>query len=142
MVYVDTSVLVAALTHESRTGEMQEWLAAQPVGGLAISDWVMTEFSAALSVKLRTGQLRSTERADVLSVFAELVEASFHVLPITRLDFRTAARFADQYVTGLRAGDALHLAVAADHGVRIGALDRTLVSAAEALGVSAALVGV
>ncbi len=54
-VYVDTSVLVAALTHESRTGEMQEWLAAQPVGGLAISDWVMTEFSAALSVKLRTG---------------------------------------------------------------------------------------
>lgn len=62
--------------------------------------------------------------------------------PITRLDFRTAARFADQYATGLRAGDALHLAVAADHGVRIGALDRTLVSAAEALGVSAALVEV
>ncbi len=87
-------------------------------------------------------QLRPTERADVLSVFAELVEASFHVLPITRLDFRTAARFADQYATGLRAGDALHLAVAADHGVRIGALDRTLVLAAEALGVSAALVEV
>ena len=137
LLYVDTSVLVAALTNESRTGEVQDWLAARPADELAISDWVITEFSSALSIKLRTGQLRPPDRADALSVFAELVEASFHVLPITRLDFRTAARFADQHTTGLRAGDALHLAVAANHGARIRALDRTLVSAAQTLGVSA-----
>lgn len=141
MVYIDTSVLVAALTRESFTSEAQNWLDTQQVGELVISDWVMAEFSAALSVKLRTGQLLSPERAEVLSVFMELVEASFHVLPVTHLDFRTAARFADQYATGLRAGDALHLAVAANHGARIGALDRGLVTAAEALGVSAFWVG-
>ena len=61
------------------------------------------------------------------------------MLALSRLDFRTAARFADQHTTGLRSGDALHLAVAANHGVRINALDRGLVRAAEALGVSATL---
>jgi predicted nucleic acid-binding protein len=139
VLYVDTSVLVAALTQEPRTPEIQEWLAAQPAGQLAVSDWVLTEFSAALSVKLRTGHLGLTDRAEALAVFAELIEASFHVLPISRLEFLTAARFADQHATGLRAGDALHLAVAANHGARIRALDHSLVAAAESLGVSAAL---
>ena len=139
MLYVDTSVLVAALTREPRTPAIQDWLAAQPAGNLAVSDWVLTEFSAALSVKLRMGHLTLPDRAEVLAVFAELIEHSFDVLPISRLEFRTAARFADQYGTGLRAGDALHLAVACNHGVRIRALDRRLVAAAEALGVSAAL---
>ncbi|HMM46331.1 MAG TPA: type II toxin-antitoxin system VapC family toxin [Candidatus Macondimonas sp.] len=139
MLYVDTSVLVAALTREPRTPEIQDWLAAQPAGQLAVSDWVVTEFSAALSVKLRLGHLTPLDRAEVLAVFAELVEGSFAVLAVSRLDFRTAARFADQHATGLRAGDALHLAVARNHGARIRALDRRLVTAAEALGVSAVL---
>jgi len=46
---------------------------------------------------------------------------------------------ADQYTTGLRAGDALHLAVAYNHGARVRTLDQTLVTAAGALGVSAEL---
>lgn len=137
MWYVDTSVLVAALTHEPRTEEVQEWLAAQAAGELALSDWVVTEFSAALSIKVRTGQVRPADRVDALAVFTEMVEMSFHVLPITHTDFRVAARFADQHATGLRAGDALHLAVAANHGARIRALDRALVAAAGKLGVSA-----
>lgn len=41
--------------------------------------------------------------------------------------------------TGLRAGDALHLAIAGNHGTRIRTLDHRLATAAEALGVSAAL---
>jgi uncharacterized protein len=139
LLYVDTSVLVAALTREARTGEIQEWLAARPAGHLGISDWVMTELSAALSMKLRAGELRATDRADALAVFAALVETSFHVLPVRREDFQLARRFADQHLTGLRAGDALHLAVAASHGTPIRALDRGLVSAAEVLGVSASL---
>jgi predicted nucleic acid-binding protein len=139
VLYIDTSVLVAALTREPRTSDIQDWLAAQPAGQLAVSDWVLTEFSSALSVKVRMGQLSPPDRAEVLAVFAELVEGSFEVLPVSRLDFRTAARFADQYATGLRAGDALHLAVARNHGTRIRALDRRLVAAAEALGVSAVL---
>ena len=63
MLYLDTSLLVAVLTHEARTAEMQEWLAAQAVDELIVSDWVVTEFSSALSVKVRTAQLSPAHRA-------------------------------------------------------------------------------
>jgi predicted nucleic acid-binding protein len=139
MLYLDTSLLVAVLTHEARTGEMQEWLAAQAVDELIVSDWVVTEFSSALSVKVRTAQLSPAHRAEALALFTSLVDASLTVLPVTRLDFRTAARFADQHETGLRAGDALHLAICANHGPRLQSLDGRLVRAAEALGIDARL---
>ncbi|EAR21963.1 type II toxin-antitoxin system VapC family toxin [Nitrococcus mobilis] len=138
MYYLDTSLLVAALTNEPRTLETQEWLAAQSPEELAISDWVVTEFSGALSVKVRTGQLSAAHRADALAVFVSLTQASFALLSASRLDFQTAARFADQYATGLRAGDAPHLAIAANHGAQVYSLDRQLLQAAKPLGVSAA----
>jgi hypothetical protein len=39
MLYLDTSVLVSALTNEADTGAVQDWLAAQVARDLAISDW-------------------------------------------------------------------------------------------------------
>ncbi|MGB5253990.1 MAG: type II toxin-antitoxin system VapC family toxin [Sedimenticolaceae bacterium] len=136
MLYVDTSVLVAALTNESRTAEMQDWLASQRSDDLVISDWVMTEFSAALSIKVRTHQIAPGHRAEALALFKEMSEHSLGVVAVSRLDFAAATRFADQYATGLRAGDALHLAIAANHGYRLVSLDRGLSDAALALGVS------
>jgi predicted nucleic acid-binding protein len=136
MLYVDTSVLVAALTNESRTTDMQKWLASQRPEDLVISDWVITEFSAALLLKVRTGQLAPAHRADALAVFRSITEASLEVVPVSRPDFAAAARFADQHATGLRAGDALHLAIAANHGYRLVSLDRGLSQAALTLGVS------
>ena len=97
---------------------------------------VITEFSGALSLKLRNRQLSTTNRADALAMFTTLTEASFSVLPLSRFEFHTAARFADQYTTGLCSGDALHLAVAANHGLKLCSLDRGLTEAAEILGVS------
>lgn len=139
MLYLDTSVLVAALTNEARTELMQVWLADQPVQELAISDWVITEFSAALSVKLRTEQLTARNRAEALALFTSLAEESFTRLPVSSRDFAAAARFADQFTTGLRAGDALHLAVAGNHGARLMTLDKRLANAASNIGVSAEL---
>lgn len=139
MLYLDTSLLVAALTNEVRTAAMQDWLAAQAPEHLVISDWVITEFSGALSLKVRAGQLTASQRAEVLAAFISLAERSFTVLPVSRLEFQMAARFADQYATGLRSGDALHLAITSSHGARLCSLDRLLVSAADALGVNAAL---
>ena len=137
MIYVDTSVLVAALTNEAQTARMQAWLGRQSTGDLGISEWVATEFSAALSMKVRGGFIDQRQRAEVLAKFTNLVADAFAMLPITTNQFRTAARFADQAATGLRAADALHLAVAADHGASIATLDRQLAKAATTLGVSA-----
>lgn len=139
MRYVDTSVLVAALTREAETARMQKWLAAQAAGELAVSAWVATEFSAALSIKLRSGDIDAAHRANALSTFAALCDQSFYVLEVTSASFRAAALFADQSRLGLRAGDALHLAVCAEYGGELCSLDRRLSAAGPALGVKTAL---
>jgi hypothetical protein len=136
MLYLDTSLVVAALTNETTTAEIQDWLARQSEHELVISDWVMTEFSSALSIKVRTGQLGSEHRADALAFFRSMAETTLTVIPISRSDFTAAARFSDRHETGLRAGDALHLAVVANHGFRLVSLDRLLNAAARELGVS------
>jgi uncharacterized protein len=118
---------------------VQIWLGRQPADELAISDWVATEFSSALSIKLRTGQIGATHRAEALAMLTRLAADSFFVVPVSRMQFRTAARFADQYVLGLRAGDALHLAICADQGATLCTLDRRLSGAGPALGVKTML---
>ncbi|KPV39949.1 twitching motility protein PilT [Thiohalorhabdus denitrificans] len=139
MLYLDTSLLVAALTNEPRTAEMQEWLANQDPADMVISDWVVTEFSGALSLKVRNGALPPEHRAEALAMFNSLVEESFARLSVSPQEFHTAARFADQHATGLRSGDALHLAIAANHGAHLRTLDQGLAEAARALGASVAL---
>jgi len=135
MLYLDTSLLVAALINETETERMQRWLGQQAEDDLAISDWVVTEFSSALSIKLRAGHIEPAHRADALAMFARLTTDNFLVVPVARLQFRTAARFADQHGLRLRAGDALHLAVCADHGATLCTLDRRLGDAGSVLGV-------
>ena len=139
MIYLDTSVLVAALIDENKTAQAQTWLANQPEGELAISEWVVTEFSSALSLKVRTGQINENHRAIVLATFTRLSTDSLHVLSLSGYHCRTAAHFADRHELGLRAGDALHLAVAVEHGATIVTLDRTMADAASALGIGALL---
>jgi predicted nucleic acid-binding protein len=92
-----------------------------------------------MAIKLRTGQIGLEQRAAALAIFNKLVAESFTVLGVTGGQFRTAAKFADQHALGLRAGDALHLAVASEHGATVHTLDRRLAEAGPALGVPAQL---
>ncbi|WP_367187042.1 PIN domain-containing protein [Neomegalonema sp.] len=49
------------------------------------------------------------------------------MLPVETAGFAAAARFSDQYALGLRAGEALHLAIAAETGATLVSLDKRLV---------------
>ena len=107
---------------------------------LRISDWVITEFASALSVKVRMGRLSAEHRTKASSLLTRLQGESIAVAPIAREHVQAAARFANQPELRLRAGDALHVAVAAELGATICTLNKRLAEAAVTLGVSAELV--
>lgn len=135
MHYLDTSLIVSALSNEAATDRAQAWLAVQAPADLLISDWTITEFSSAMSIKIRTGQITLEQRAATLAMFHRLLAETFTVATIGPAHYRTAARFVDQHSLGLRAGDALHLAAAADRGAVLHTLDQRLAGAGPALGV-------
>jgi uncharacterized protein len=135
ILYLDTSVLVAAHTAEPRTAEVQAWLQRKKSQTLAISDWVVAEFSAALAKKQRIGEIDAAYRAHALGEFRRVVLTATEALEVRRATFHLAARFAEDYATGLRAGDALHLAIASEHGALLHTLDERLAAAGPRLGV-------
>ncbi len=137
--YLDTSLLVALLTAEPHTEDAQRHLARSESVKTAISDWSFTEVSAALSIKIRLGKLSPQARADALGGLRRLVADSLDCLPVTGEDFRAAASLADQAEAGLRAGDALHLAVASRAGFTVHTFDRAMAKAADDLGLSCRL---
>lgn len=130
---------MASLANEAATHRVQTWLGRQQTGTLLISDWVVTELASALSIKVRTGELSAEDRARLASLFTRLRTESLTVSPLNRSHFATAARFVEQVSLGLRAADALHVAVAAEYSATLCTLDRRLAEAATILAVNAEL---
>ena len=135
MIYCDTSLLVTALSVEPRSPEVQRWLAEQAAGTLCISDWVVTEFSSAVALKLRRGEFTLEDGATALANWDTVRRERLTLLPVPQPAFALAARYCEMPAIGLRAADALHLAVAALGGHALATLDARLAEGAQAVGV-------
>jgi predicted nucleic acid-binding protein len=133
MVYLDTSAAVPLFVREPSSSTVDAWFesCAEP---LLSSDWIVTEFASALSLKERAGALSTKDARAAWRGFEDFCESGLRLLTVSRQAFREGARLARQPGHGLRAGDALHLAVALEAGAgTIATLDTTLVTNARRL---------
>jgi hypothetical protein len=72
----------AAIVDEVESRTVQEWLGDQDPNNLVVSDWVAAEFSAAFSIKLRTGGIEAHHRANALTMFTRLCNDNVTIMPV------------------------------------------------------------
>jgi uncharacterized protein len=113
MVYVDTSVLVAMCTQESKTADVLQWY-TECTQELTSAAWCVTEFASAMGLKQRTGQLTAEQAQTAWTMFERMCANDLQLLPVEAATFHKAAIMTMNTASGLRAGDALHLACAVD----------------------------
>lgn len=135
MVYLDTSVLVAVLTHEPGSILVRDWLEGQQRhSSLATGDWALVEFASVMGIRVRTQTLHTRQAREVMDAMGTMTKDSMVMHAPSRAACTEAASLVSHFRQGLRAGDALHLAVAMEAGAGIFAtLDRSLVTAIRSL---------
>jgi uncharacterized protein len=137
MIYVDTSVLVALCANEAMSAAVASWYESAD-DELISGVWCVTEFASALSLKQRTGQISAEQSASAWQSFERLCATDLQLTPIEPPVFHRAAVLTLDVTSGLRAGDALHLATALDCKAHaMAALDAALLRAAKAQGIDA-----
>jgi len=135
VIYIDTSVLGAIFFREPGAADLVARLEHQRKARLMISAWTLTEMASIGGIKQRTGAIDASSRQQALANFQRFASINLGMTEIEPADLRTAAVFIETPIA-LRAGDALHLAVARRLGARIASLDRRLCDASETLGLA------
>lgn len=135
MIYIDTSALGAIFFREPGAADLVARLEQQRKARLMISAWTLTEMASIGGIKQRTGAIDASTRQQALANFQRFASANLGMTEMEPGDFRTAAVFIETPIA-LRAGDALHLAVARRLGACIASLDRRLCEASETLGLA------
>lgn len=134
MVYLDTSVAVPIFIPEPTSEAIVGWIDAND-DLLVSSDWIMTEFASALSIKVRQGEIDARQAKAARANFGDLCRSGLRLLPLSRSMFDAAAELAANSKRGLRSGDSLHLAAASEIGAdAIMTVDRVLAKNARTLG--------
>jgi len=134
ILYFDTSFLVPLFLPEPTSGRIERFLRRRRTEDLAISHWTRAEFLSVLARQVRMGLDQKTAR-DADAQFTTVAAKSFVNLLPSADDFDLSMQYLRRYKTGLRAGDALHLAIGFNNRAKaIYSLDASLLKAGRLLG--------
>jgi predicted nucleic acid-binding protein len=138
MLYFDTSFLAPLILEEATSAKIEAFFARLPTGELYVSHWTRVEFSSLIAREVRMGGLAESDALLAIGQFDEMVADSFQVLAPSVADYELAKEYIQNFATKLRAGDALHLAIASNNGMKtFHTLDEGLLNAARLLKVHA-----
>lgn len=138
MLYFDTSFLAPLILQEATSEKIEAFFAKLPAGELYVSHWTRVEFVSLIAREVRMGGLAERDALLVIGQFDEMVADSFQVLAPGVTDYERAKSYIQHFATKLRAGDALHLAIASNNGAKmLYTLDEGLLNAAKLMKVHA-----
>jgi hypothetical protein len=133
-VYLDTSVLIPLLVHEANSAAVERWMEKARHRDIAVSDWTILECASAIGRKGRERKLSARQADEVRSTLGSMADDSLIVFTPAHADFSLASEYLRDAALGLRAGDALHLAIAVKHGaLPVYSLDRLVIAAGRKL---------
>jgi len=140
MIYIDTSALVPVFIREPKSEAVIGWLESSGER-LAISEWSLVEFASASAIKVRAGRATTNLAKQATARVHEFARQHCTVAVPGREEFRRAAKLAGDDTLKLRAGDALHLAIAASLSAQgILCLDDAMIESAKSLGMNVVMV--
>jgi uncharacterized protein len=127
--YLDTCVILSAVQADAHSENVDAWLNVRRTSELVTSVWMLTEAASALGRLVRMNDLTPEAAMEKYRDIQIWLADGFHVEDATPSDFSAAAERQTTWSLGLRAGDALHLAVAARIGAILVTTDDTLARA-------------
>ena len=134
MIYLDTSFIAPLVITEDGSAAVEAMVLKVKPGELATSAWTQIELASLVARKLRMGELSAAEAEVVRHELRTILNESFRLLIPNAADFAAAIQFLEMPKAGLRAGDAFHLAIAANHGAKkIWSLDQGFIKAGKQL---------
>ena len=138
MLYFDTSFLAPLILEEATSTKIEAYFAKLPAGELYVSHWTRVEFASLIAREVQMGGFAEPDALLAIAQFDELVTESFQVLAPAVADYELAKDTIQHFATKLRAGDALHLAIASNNGAKfLYTLDEGLLNAAKLMKVHA-----
>jgi predicted nucleic acid-binding protein len=136
MIYLDTSAAVPLFVQEPASEAVDAWLESC-TDPIISSDWIVTEFASALSIKVRRGEINARQARAAWKDFDAFCNSGLRLLPVSHKAFKQAAMMTLNAPSGLRAGDSLHLAMALEAGASgLSTADETLENNAKAKGLN------
>jgi len=136
MIYIDTSALVPIFIREPKSEAVVQWLESSGER-LAISEWSLVEFASAAAIKVRLRQAAPSLVKQAIAKVRDFAQKHCTVAIPGRDEFRRAAELAGDETLKLRAGDALHLAIAGMLNAQgILCLDDAMIQSAKSLGMN------
>jgi predicted nucleic acid-binding protein len=137
VLYLDTSVILPLFLPEPTSKAVMAFVDDLPPDELTVSHWTMVEFASVLGRHVRGGRIDGAFAGEVAAHFETLVPGTFRILPPTVADLTLAKQWLADPARGLRAGDALHLAVARNNEARlIVTFDKKMIRAGRHLGLA------
>jgi predicted nucleic acid-binding protein len=135
MVSLDASALVSLFVEDANSASARRRI-GEIRTVMAVSTFAAAEFAAAIGRRVRAGAYDPAQGAAVLALFDAWMAGHAETLDVDPEDHRVAAGFVRHFELGLRAPDALHIAICQRLRLPLLTFDARQAAAAQRLGVA------